>query len=66
MKTPWIRSSTALPRDGQPIEFVLDYRDIAIEGTYAERTFRSRWSTYDIERVGVWRLAALSSVCHAQ
>jgi hypothetical protein len=57
MNTSWIRSSTALPNDGQPIEFVLDDREIAIAGTYAGQTFQSRWTTYDLERVGAWRLA---------
>ena len=66
MKTSWIRSSTALPRDGQPIEFVLDDRDVAIAGTYAGQIFRSRWTLYDVERVGAWRLAALSSSGDAQ
>ena len=66
MNTSWIRSSTALPRDGQPIEFVLDDREIAIAGTYAGQIFRSRWTLYDVERVGAWRLAALSSGSDAQ
>jgi hypothetical protein len=66
MKTPWINSSTALPSDGQPIEFVLDHREVAIAGTYAGQIFRSRWSSYDIERVAAWRLAAFSSSSHAQ
>ena len=65
MKTSWIRSSIALPRDGEPIEFVLDDREIAIAGTYAGETFRSRWTLYDVERVGAWRLA-LSSGSDAQ
>jgi hypothetical protein len=64
MKTPWINSSTALPSDGQPIEFVLDHREVAIAGTYAGQIFRSRWSSYDIERVAAWRLDSSSS--HAQ
>jgi len=60
MNTPWVRSSTALPRDDQPVEFVLDDREVAIDGTYARQLFRSRWSSYDVERVGAWRLAASS------
>jgi hypothetical protein len=66
VKTPWISSSTALPSDGQPIEFVLDNREVAIAGTYAGQIFRSRWTSYDIERVVAWRLAALSSANSAQ
>jgi len=60
MNTPWVRSSTALPRDDQSVEFVLDDREVAIDGTYARQLFRSRWSSYDVERVGAWRLAASS------
>jgi hypothetical protein len=66
MKTPWISSSSALPRDGQPIEFILDDRDVAIAGTYAGQIFRSRWTLYDVERVGAWRLAAMSSAGETQ
>lgn len=66
MKTPWIKSSISLPRDDQPIEFVLDHREVAIAGTYAGQVFRSRWTSYDIERVGAWRLAAMVSAGQAQ
>jgi hypothetical protein len=63
MHTPWIPSSIALPPEGQPVEFVLDHRQIAIEGTYTRQVFRSRWTSYEVERVGTWRLADL---LHAQ
>ena len=66
MKTAWILSSTALPRDGQPIEFVLDNREVAIAGTYAGQIFQSRWTSYDLERVGAWRLAASCPARDAQ
>ena len=59
--TRWIRSSTALPRDGQPVEFVLDHRNIAIEGTYTKCIFRSGWTSYDIGRVREWRIGASCS-----
>ncbi|MBA8886842.1 hypothetical protein FHW12_001033 [Dokdonella fugitiva] len=59
MHTPWIPSSIALPHEGQPVEFVLDHRQIAIEGTYTRQVFRSRWTSYEVERVGTWRLADL-------
>jgi hypothetical protein len=66
MNTPWVRSSTALPREDQPVEFVLDNRNAAIEGTYTGRIFQSRWTSYDIERVRAWRIAAFSSNNPAQ
>jgi hypothetical protein len=66
MNAPWVRTSTALPRDDQPIEFVLDDREVAIDGTYARQLFRSRWNSYDVERVGAWRLGGSSSADHVQ
>jgi hypothetical protein len=65
MHTPWVRSSTSLPREGQPVEFVLDDREIAIDGTYAGQTFWSRWTKYDLERVGSWRLTDSNTTIHA-
>ncbi|MGA8277499.1 MAG: hypothetical protein WB784_04815 [Rhodanobacteraceae bacterium] len=65
MNTPWVQSSTVLPREGEPVEFVLDHREVAMDGTYAGQVFRSRWTSYDIERVGAWRLPQLSSASHA-
>lgn len=53
---------TGLPREGQPVEFVLDGRDVPINGTYAEHTFRSRWSGYEIGSVRAWRYADAASV----
>ncbi len=56
MNTLWVRSSVTLPREGQPVEFVLDNRNVAIEGTYTRRVFQSRWTSYDVERVCEWRI----------
>jgi hypothetical protein len=61
MSTSWVRSSVALPRDGEPVEFVIDHREVAIDGTYTGQIFRSRWTSYDVERVTAWRLVAESS-----
>lgn len=55
MFSEWIASSTALPPDGEPVEFVLDGRAVAMDGTYAQQTFKSRWTGYDIQRVRTWR-----------
>lgn len=66
MNAPWVRSSTALPRNGQPIEFILDDREVSINGTYDRQLFRSRWSSYDVERVGAWRLADASFADHSE
>lgn len=56
MNTPWVLSSTALPSEGQPVEFVLDNRNVAIKGMYTRRIFRSCWTSYDAERVREWRV----------
>ena len=57
MGTPWVTSSTALPQEGQPVEFVVDGRVVAMGGIYVRRTFRSRWAGYEAERVHTWRSA---------
>jgi len=48
-------SAADLPHNGQPVEFVLDGREVAMMGTYVQQTFWSRWSGYDIQRVRTWR-----------
>ncbi len=65
MHPSWIRSAAALPRAGQPVEFLIDHRDIAIDGTYSGQVFCSRWTRYDVERVSAWRLADLPLVNRA-
>lgn len=60
MNASWVRTSSALPCEGQPVEFFLDNRNVAIEGAYTRRVFQSRWTSYDIERVSAWRIVALS------
>ena len=55
MCTEWITSSNGLPREGQQIEFVLDSRSVAIEGTYDRQAFHSHWAEYDVDRVRSWR-----------
>ncbi len=51
----WIASTQALPRDGQHVEFVLEYRDIAMRGIFRERAFRTRWSRYEPASICEWR-----------
>ena len=52
-----VRDSHGLPQEGQSVEFILDGRDISMLGTYAEQSFHSRWSAYDVQRVRSWRSA---------
>lgn len=61
MFTQWVGSAAGLPREGQCVEFVLDGREVAMDGTYDGRTFRSHWSGYPIERVRSWRPADFDS-----
>jgi hypothetical protein len=61
MSADWVASSAALPQDGQSVEFVLDGREVAMDGTYTRQTFQSRWSGYDVQRVHSWRRA--ETVC---
>ena len=50
-----VNGTAGLPREGEPVEFVLDGREVALNGTYVEHIFRSRYSGYAIERVRSWR-----------
>jgi hypothetical protein len=55
MTVEWIASSLGLPHEGEPVEFFLDGRDVALEGTYVRQIFRSRWNGYEVDRVNTWR-----------
>jgi hypothetical protein len=55
MSIEWVTSSAALPHDGDYVEFVLDGREVALDGTYRHLAFQSRWSEYDVQRVRTWR-----------
>lgn len=57
MSAQWVASSAELPHEGEPVEFLLDGRDVAMDGTYVHQIFRSHWSDYDVGRVRNWRLA---------
>ncbi|HSN38940.1 MAG TPA: hypothetical protein VLT92_01985 [Burkholderiales bacterium] len=61
MPAQWIENTSGLPQEGQAVEFVLDGREVAMGGIYVERTFRSHWSGYPIERVSFWRPANFDS-----
>jgi len=51
----WIPSAQALPQDGQSVEFVLEYRDIAMRGIFSGSVFRTRWSRYEPAAICEWR-----------
>jgi hypothetical protein len=57
MDTQWVASSVGLPHEGELVEFLLQDREVAMDGTYIHQTFRSRWTDYDVERVWIWRSA---------
>lgn len=57
MSTQSVIKSVALPHEGEQVEFVLEGREVPMVGTYAQQTFRSRWSDYDVARVRTWRSA---------
>ena len=54
-ETFWISTTSALPAQGQPVEFMLTARECPIVGVYAEDGFRSRWTHYAPELVCRWR-----------
>jgi hypothetical protein len=53
----WITTTSALPTDGTPVEFVLDGRECPMRGNYVLGHFESRWSKYEPECVREWRCA---------
>jgi hypothetical protein len=61
MSVRWVNNSAGLPYEGEPVAFVLDGRDVPLDGTYVDRRFRSRWSGYPIERVRAWRSASFDA-----
>ena len=61
MHAEWTHSSNGLPREGQQIEFLLDYRSVAMEGSYTHQAFHSHWAEYTVDRVRSWR--NLRDVC---
>ena len=66
MSAQWVTSASGLPHQGESVEFMLDGRSVAMDGTYDRQAFRSRWTEYDIQRVRTWRLAdAHSAEAHA-
>lgn len=54
----WISTASALPADGQPVEFMLGARECPIVGVYSQDGFRSRWTRYASDLVCKWRGAA--------
>lgn len=55
MDANWNHSSKLLPSEGQQIEFLLDHRRVAMEGTYNRQAFHSSWAEYTVDRVRSWR-----------
>lgn len=55
MYADWNHSSKRLPCEGQKIEFLLDHRNVAMEGIYNRQVFHSQWAQYAADRVRSWR-----------
>ncbi|GAA0709695.1 hypothetical protein GCM10009105_10320 [Dokdonella soli] len=55
MFAQWVNSSTELPQEGQPVQFILDGREATMDGAYVQRAFRSHWTVYEVGRVRSWR-----------
>lgn len=55
MHQSWISTESALPADGQPVQFVLYRRSLPIAGVFTHDGFRSRWTRYAREVVCKWR-----------
>jgi DUF2075 family protein len=55
MEIAWIETASALPVNGQPVQFLLHKRQSPISGMYSRDGFRSRWTSYATELVCKWR-----------
>ncbi len=55
MSVEWMQTAHALPSDGDQVEFVLEHRDLAMNGVYNRCMFASRWSEYEPGAVREWR-----------
>jgi len=55
MDIAWIDTTSALPVNGQAVQFLLHRRQSPISGMYARDGFRSRWTSYATELVCKWR-----------
>jgi hypothetical protein len=53
--TQWIATSRKLPREGDALLFVIEYRNIVLRGNYTGCMFKSRWSRYSPVDVSEWR-----------
>lgn len=60
MDTQSVKDAVGLPQEGEPVEFLLEGRDVALNGTYTEHIFRSRYSGYAVDRVRSWRSADMA------
>lgn len=70
MSVEWMRTSHELPEDGEHVEFVLEHRDLAMNGVYNRCVFASRWSEYEPGVVREWRQVpamdpAAQALCNA-
>ncbi|MEO7062519.1 MAG: hypothetical protein ABI082_01940 [Dokdonella sp.] len=66
MSVEWMRTSHALPSEGEQVEFVLEHRDLAMNGVYNRCVFASRWSEYEPGVVREWRqVAAMDAAAQA-
>lgn len=54
-----MQTSHTLPEDGDHVQFVLEHRDLAMNGVYNRCMFASRWSEYEPGAVREWRLAPM-------
>lgn len=61
MHADWTNTSTALPPEGTPVEFLLDERNCPMRGVYATGRFESRWNHYAPPSVHRWRALSTGS-----
>jgi hypothetical protein len=57
MNIQWVSTAASLPPDGEPIQLLLNDRDVPMNGVCANGAFHTRWAEYGVDRVRYWREA---------
>jgi hypothetical protein len=63
--TPWIATSSRLPKEGDALLFVIEHRNIVLCGIYSACMFKSRWSCYSPADISEWKLLDIGAAAQA-
>ncbi len=55
MSIEWVSTAASLPLDGEPIQLLLNERNVPMIGICSNGEFHTRWAEYGVDRVRYWR-----------